>query len=685
MYSAMAKFKPYTIVHVELDKIESLQLNPGRYYIDIWCNQFPLGHLWLNKQKEISKENFIELVGTAIAKPVAAYMLNDYENNWKQFLEQGNFISLNEVLSKNINAYKETFIKKKNEFISVIVCTCNRPQALQKCIESLLDNDDKDFELIIVDNAPDNDDAKNVVEQFSNVRYICEERKGLDIARNTGAKASIYSIIAYTDDDVQIPRNWINNIKTCFSDPLTMAVTGLVMPAEINTKAQYIFEKAWSFNKGYLTKIFNHRYFLDAVEDGVPAWDVGAGANMAFRRHVFNLVGLFDERLDVGAAGCSGDSEMWYRILAEGWNCVYYPHLYVFHQHRKSFKNLRTQLYNYMKGHVCALLIQYEKYGHKGNQKRIETILPAYYKRRFKSELKNIITGRFSSLFTEVKGCKAGKLFYEQHKNKKQENALKFPEELYNNVLVHDQTLVSIIIPCYNQAHYLKEAIDSAFNQTYKNVEVVVVDDGSTDDTKHVCDGFESLIYVRAERVGLSAARNIGVAFSKGDFIVFLDADDFLYENGVELNLYYFSVYKNAAFVSGIFDRIDEQRNYLQVTTANAKADSVYLSLLLGNYIAMEATVMYRKAVFLYYHFDTQLLSCEDYDLNICISRKLPAIHHENKIAVYRMHSSNMSRNTAQMLSSALLVLKKQETCLLNEEERVAYKTGIANWKNYYL
>jgi len=93
------------------------------------------------------------------------------------------------------------------------------------------------------------------------------------------------------------------------------------------------------------------------LEYGVPVWEIGAGANMAFRKSIFDLVGYFDERLDVGASGCSGDSEFWYRILAEGWNCFYQPKAYVYHQHREEAKDLNHQLFSYMRGQVSSLLV----------------------------------------------------------------------------------------------------------------------------------------------------------------------------------------------------------------------------------------------------------------------------------------------------------------------------------------
>ena len=82
-------------------------------------------------------------------------------------------------------------------------------------------------------------------------------------------------------------------------------------------------------------------------------------------------VGGFDERLDVGAAGCSGDSEMWYRIMASGGTCRYEPTAVVFHRHRRDLESFKQQIFSYMRGHVAALLIQFEKTGHWGNLRRL--------------------------------------------------------------------------------------------------------------------------------------------------------------------------------------------------------------------------------------------------------------------------------------------------------------------------
>src|SRR4029453_17415253 len=103
-----------------------------------------------------------------------------------------------------------------------------------------------------------------------------------------------------------------------------MALTGLILPSALDTPAQQAFQGdvvGWGW--GYRSIDFDSAFFEATKHLGVPVWRVGAGANMAFRREAFDRVGLFDERLGAGASGCSEDSEVWYRLLAEGHRCRY--------------------------------------------------------------------------------------------------------------------------------------------------------------------------------------------------------------------------------------------------------------------------------------------------------------------------------------------------------------------------
>ncbi len=264
--------------------------------------------------------------------------------------------------------------------VSVVICTRDRPGELRRCLSSLPSQTLAPLEVIVVDNASATGETKAVALE-AGVIYVREDRPGLDYARNTGAAAARGDIVAYTDDDVLLHPSWLENMAAAFDAPSVGAVTGLVLPAELATPAQLHFETYWSFGRGYERKDFTPEAFT-ALRNAYPAWEIGAGASMAFRREVFAAVGGFDERLDVGRAGCSGDSEFWYRLLAGGHVCRYEPTSVAFHYHRNTEDGLAGQLFHYMRGHAAALLVQFERTGRVGNLKRAFLGLPLRYARR---------------------------------------------------------------------------------------------------------------------------------------------------------------------------------------------------------------------------------------------------------------------------------------------------------------
>lgn len=650
----MAEFQAYTILHLQWDALEEVVLAPGRYYLVFWQGGVPLGHYWLETGPGGAELMTYAEVIMAIIDPVLGY----YEK---------------------INSGEK---KSQEGRLSVVICTRNRPADLERSIRSLMNSEDKDFELIVVDNAPDDDRTARVVACFPGVRYVNEPRPGLDIARNTGARVAGTEIVAYTDDDVEVSRAWTGQVKAAFADPLVMAVTGLVIPKQLETQSQYLFEKYWGFNKGYLPRTFDQEWFRACLPYGAPVWEIGAGANMAFRRDIFLLAGWFDERLDVGAAGCSGDSEMWYRVLAEGWNCRYLPQLVVYHHHRKSMAELRRQLFFYMRGHIAALRVQYERYGHAGNRRRIFRALPLYYWDRWLRWLRRRDEDA-GTVGLEVRGCWSGWWFYRRVRGI--DGGVRRPEAgVWAEGVVDEDALVSVIIPCYNHGHYLGTAIESVLAQSYPHREIVVVDDGSTDDTAEVCRRYAGVRYIRVDRVGPSVARNVGVAASKGRFVSFLDADDWLYPNALELNLYYFGYYPDAVFISGGYDRVDGEGKVLDAPAPEDRVGNNYQALLQGNYIGMEATVLYRRELFFRYFFDPRVVACEDYDLNLRIARDWPVYGHAHKIAAYRIHGGNRSGDRRWMARMAVEVLKMQKGHIRTEEEQLSYREGLRNWKKYY-
>lgn len=276
-----------------------------------------------------------------------------------------------------------TALARDTRDVSVIVCTRDRPEALARCLAALAALDPAPGEIVVVDNAPASSATRDVAARRSGVRYVVEPRPGLDVARNTGVAAAGGAIVAFTDDDVEVPREWLGRLAACFADADVVAATGLVLPAELDTEAQIVFERDFGgLDRGYAARRFDAAWFARHRRTGAPVWQIGAGANMAFRRAAVLAAGGFDERLDAGAAGCSGDSELWYRLLAAGGVCVYTPAAVVRHHHRATLPELRRQSRDYMRGHVTALLVQFERHRHWGNVFRIGVELPAYYARQ---------------------------------------------------------------------------------------------------------------------------------------------------------------------------------------------------------------------------------------------------------------------------------------------------------------
>jgi glycosyltransferase involved in cell wall biosynthesis len=242
---------------------------------------------------------------------------------------------------------------------------------------------------------------------------------------------------------------------------------------------------------------------------------------------------------------------------------------------------------------------------------------------------------------------------------------------------------ISVIIPCYNQGIYLEKAIQSVVSQDYSFYEIIVVDDGSTDQTKQIAQKYDIVKYIFQSNQGVSAARNNGIKNSNGELLVFLDADDWLLPNAFFINIKYLTQNPQAAFVSGAHELFYQPENKTWLIQKEV-VDSHYCRLLEGNYVGVPAAGMYQRWAFEEFQFDISLHYCEDYDLCLRIARKFPVIHHTQPIAVYNFHENNTSSNILEMLKYALLVLNRQKAFLLNEVEDECMQRGLSNWKSYY-
>jgi hypothetical protein len=260
------------------------------------------------------------------------------------------------------------------------------------------------------------------------------------------------------------------------------------------------------------------------------------------------------------------------------------------------------------------------------------------------------------------------------------------------NTLLHSdhaeksqQPLVCVVVVCYNQAGFLSDAIESALGQTYMNVEIIVVDDGSTDDTATIAERFPSVRYIRQENRGLSAARNTGLQTSRGRYIVFLDADDRLLPNGISAGIECFRDFPDCGFVFGGYRKL-----YSDGTPSGTERNPVvtsdyYWQLLHGNFIGMHATVMYSREVLEGVGgFNIELRAAEDFEVYLRIARKWEVMKHGSLVAEYRKHDANMSADRLFMLKSVVRVLKLEGAHVSDRRHTRALRSGIKFYKRYY-
>jgi glycosyltransferase involved in cell wall biosynthesis len=416
----LKNFKPHSVIHLDLSTTEDYNLTyteaEGKYMV-IWWKTFPLGDLFISPGNVLSQSDLFAKIIKAI-KPALQHYSKKPNIFYTIEIDSVNKTEL--IALCNLLFIEKESIPKTCE-LSVVICTRDRPDILKTCLSDLSNQYCTPAEIIVVDNASVDERTKQVVAQFPNIKYHREERPGLDIARNTGARLATYPIVAYTDDDTKPHPLWTYHVIETFKDPSIYAMTGLVIAAELNTEAQMVFEKHWPFNRGYVDRIFDKHFFNNKLSIGPPVWEIGAGANMAFRKEVFNTVGDFDERLDVGASGCSGDSEMWYRILANGFSIQYNPRAVVHHLHRESMAGLHRQLFFYMRGFTSAILIQYKNFGHRGNIKHLFLTLPKYYLYLIRKGFP-YYRFRHQTLLSEIRGVFSGLLFYLRHRKQRGPN-----------------------------------------------------------------------------------------------------------------------------------------------------------------------------------------------------------------------------------------------------------------------
>lgn len=245
---------------------------------------------------------------------------------------------------------------------------------------------------------------------------------------------------------------------------------------------------------------------------------------------------------------------------------------------------------------------------------------------------------------------------------------------------------VSVVIPCFDQAHFLGEAIESVLAQTVPAHELIVVDDGSRDNTFEVAGRYPAVQRVRQGNSGVAAARNRGLASCSRECVVFLDADDRLLPHALQIGAHALGRRPQVALVAGMSRDIDDSGAVLcRAQQQPLVTQDHYRRLLADCFIWSGSAIVYRRsAVESVGGFDESLPAGDDYDLYLRIARRLPVYCHEIVVTEYRRHGTNTTRDPAIVLRSQLEVLRRQRRLVRSRSERRARRAGLRHTREQH-
>lgn len=235
----------------------------------------------------------------------------------------------------------------------VVVATRDRTEMLQKCLDTLLAQSCRPLEICVVDSAPATSATRELIAQKyadTAIVYRHETTPGLGLAHNRGIAGSKADIVAFTDDDVLVDRDWLHVICSAFSrDERIGCVTGLILPAELETRAQFWIEGHGGFNKGFTPKLFDlEANRPDSALFPYASGAFGSGANMAFSRIALEAIGGFDPALGAGTEARGGDDlAAFTAVILAGFRIAYQPAAIVWHHHRRTEDGIAGQAHGY--------------------------------------------------------------------------------------------------------------------------------------------------------------------------------------------------------------------------------------------------------------------------------------------------------------------------------------------------
>lgn len=599
-----------------------------------------------------------------------------------------------------------------------VVITCDRQaRFLDDSIGSVLRQTYPAIEIVVVDDgSPDN--TEEIARRVPGVVYVRQRKQGLSVSRNSGLKVSTGEYVLFLDADARLLLGAVAAGMSCFeADPALALVAGqfvaigpnaAVLPASPRPALGSTegIEVAHDYVIGPLGAMLFRRSALDQI-GGVEYSDPGLDYLMALRIarrfpiHVHDQL-VFEDRRYVGPHACRTAIRRWRptesgrtaatdgpengrQTLLHGMLLADDPRLKGYSIDRcvlsPEFHGRELRVAGWALGDTHRV-VAVECSAGSGVLGRFPLVLQRPDIKSAFRDVPDAGSCGFECVVRFVTVPDPGVEFAAVLESQERVPLGAAVLGRYHGSEASDEA-VSVVIPCYQQGHFLDESIGSALRQNHPAIEVIVVDDGSPDNTEEVARRIPGVLHVRQRNQGLSAARNSGLRSSTGDFVVFLDADDRLAPGAVAAALSCLRTDPGYGMVAGQFRVIGLNGVVLAVPPGRASRSNHYVEMVRDYFIGPPGVMMIRRAVLDEVGgFDPSIGPAADYDMALRIARRFPIHVHDQLAMDYRRHAANMSSNPAVMLETTMKTLRRQWPFLRKRPGgRKAYRAGIRHWQ----
>lgn len=435
-----------------------------------------------------------------------------------------------ELVSDGVKRFKPN---DKDSLISIVIPIYNAEKYLEECLNSIKSQTYKNFEVIMV-NDGSKDDSETICMNFlrsdSRFRYLKKANGGVSSARNVGLDNVKGDYITFIDADDWVDENHLEIlIDGIIKNNCEVAISSYMR--FINTRETYLIN-IYSNQEKYLLNYgkMNREKFLTELPKLIS---INNSFNCAVSK-LFSRRLVEDIRFDSNIIYAE-DLDFYFKLYLKANNFIFInAETYIYRQHDESTTSGFSQI------HAEQELSVFKKMYETALILGIPTV-------NYIRKLQTLID--FRNDFLENKELLAE---YKQFLSDARE------------IQTYPQKLISIIVPIYNVYPYLQLCLESIETQTYPHFEVLLINDGSRDDSKDICQEFinkdKRFRYFEQENLGISAARNTGIVHSNGEFITFIDGDDFVDPNYLE-ELYHAALKNDSEIVVASYKEFNEEDN----------------------------------------------------------------------------------------------------------------------------